>query len=73
MNENGKLDAKLAELILDQILSKIDGGNETIMTDSFTRFINVFPEHRKIAEKIFARENARPFRTDEERTSKRGY
>jgi len=72
MSSNGELTPELAEKILN-ILSAIDDSNETIMTDSFTRFIRVFPEHLNIAKKIYERENSRPFRSYEERISKRGY
>ena len=69
---NGVLTPELATKILT-MMSGIDEGNETIMTDSFTRFIQTFPEHRRIAEQIYERENARPFRIYEERVSRRGY
>ena len=69
---NGELTPELAEKILG-IMSQIDDGNETIMTDSFTKFIQAFPGHSKIAEKIYMREIGRPFRVYEERVSKRGY
>ena len=70
---NGELTPELAERILNEILIKIDDGNETIMTDSFTKFIQAFPEYSKIVEKIYIREIGRSFRVYEERVSKRGY
>ena len=69
---NGELTPELAEKILN-IMATIDDGNETIMTDSFTKFIQAFPQHCNIAEKIYIREVGRPFRVYEERVSKRGY
>ena len=68
MGVNGNLTPELAEQILN-LLSLVDEGNTTIMTDSFTRFVQTFPEHTKIASKIFLRETARPFRVYEEKES----
>jgi len=58
---NGSITPELATKIFNT-LAQIDDGNETIMTDSFGRFIQLFPEHKMIAEKVFMRENARPYR-----------
>jgi len=69
---NGNLSPELAEKIYS-LLSVIDSGNETIMTDSFTKFTQAFPETKDIANKIYQREVGRPFRTYVERASKRGY
>ena len=69
---NGQLTPELAEKIYG-ILRLVDEGNETIMTDSFTRFVQAFPESKDIAARIYQKEIGRPFRPYEERVSRRGY
>lgn len=69
---NGNLSPELAEKLL-LMMSQIDEGNNTIMTDSFNRFIRLFPDHRKIANNIYERETCKPLLSDEERVSRRGY
>lgn len=60
-NGNGHLTPEQASKIFNE-LSKLDEGNETIMTESFGRFARLFPEHKELAKKIFSREALRPFR-----------
>ena len=69
---NGHLTPELAEKILNG-MATVDDGNETIMTDIFTTFIRLFPEHRELANKVYSREIGRPFREYQEKASRRGY
>jgi len=69
---NGQLTPELAEKLLS-MMSTIDDGNETIMTDSFTKFVNMFPEHQNIANRIYTREVGRGLKLYEERVSRKGY
>ena len=69
---NGQLTPEQAESLLN-ILKNVDEGNETIMTDIFTRLWNVWPEHRDIINRVYTKEVGRPFRVYEERATRRGY
>jgi len=59
-----RLSKKEAEKLLTEFL-KVDEGNETIITDIFTRFGRLYPEHKDIRDKIWQREYFRPFWPDQ--------